>query len=82
MEILGMILLGVGVIVSLIGGIWFIVVTFRESVLWGLGSMFVPFVSLIFLITHWKAAAKPFGISLLGSVIFGVASVLMPEATQ
>ena len=63
------ILLVFGVILSVIGGIWFLIVAFQESVLWGLGCMFVPFVSLIFLITHWRDAAKPFGVSLLGSVM-------------
>jgi hypothetical protein len=62
-----------GIIMSAIGGIWFLVVAFQESVLWGLGCMFVPFVSLIFLISHWSNAAKPFGVSLLGSVIMVIA---------
>ena len=48
MEILGMILVGIGGITVLVGSIWFLVVTFQESLLWGLGCMFVPFVSLIF----------------------------------
>jgi hypothetical protein len=74
------ILLVLGIIVSTIGGIWFLVVAFKESVLWGLGCMFVPFVSLIFLISHWSDTAKPFGVSLLGSVIMVVAVMIAPQA--
>ena len=36
MEVVGMMLIVVGVIGSLIGGIWFLVVAFQESALWGL----------------------------------------------
>ena len=68
MEVIGFILMAVGMLVALIGGTWFFVVAFRESVLWGLGCIFVPFVSLIFLIMHWDEAGKPFLIKLAGIV--------------
>ena len=80
MELVGMIILGIGGIISLIGGIWFLVVAFRQSVWWGLGSIFIPFVSLIFLIMHWADAKKPFFVSLLGAVIIIVVAILMPGA--
>ena len=80
MELVGMIILGIGGIISLIGGIWFLVVAFRQSVWWGLGSIFIPFVSLIFLIMHWADAKKPFFVSLLGAVIIVVVAILMPGA--
>lgn len=44
-------------------------VAFRQSILWGLGSLFVPFVGLIFAIMHWADAKKPFLISLGGTVL-------------
>lgn len=37
-----------------------LVTAFKESVLWGLGFLFVPFVSLIFIIKHWSETRKPF----------------------
>jgi hypothetical protein len=82
MGALGMILLVVGGIISAIGGIWFIIVAFQESVLWGLGCLLIPFVSLIFLITHWRDASRPFWVSLLGSIITLVATLMMPDAIQ
>lgn len=48
------------------GAIWFLVESFRESVLWGLGCFFFSPVSLVFLILHWDVAKKPFGLQLLG----------------
>ena len=80
METLGMIIWGIGGIVCLIGGIWFLVVAFRETIWWGLGCLFIPIVALVFLIMHWGDAAKPFFVSLLGVVIMVVVAVLIPGA--
>lgn len=55
-----MILLVIGFGISVVAGIWFLIVAFKQSVLWGLGCLFVPFVSLVFLIMHWQEAKRPF----------------------
>ena len=67
---LSTILLVSGFVVFLIGSFGFLIATFRIGILWGLSCMFLPFVSFIFLIVHWKVASKPFFVSLLG---FGIA---------
>jgi len=82
MDILGVILIGGGTICSVTGGIGFIVATFRESIWWGLGCLCVPFVELIFLITHWQEAKGPFGLRLVGGVLVILATLLSPELTQ
>ena len=74
-----------GWLVAFAGGIWLVVVAFKESVLWGLGTLFVPFVGLAFAITHWQAAKTPFLINVVGVVIAMGAAVAagmtgMPEA--
>lgn len=61
----------IGLIIFLAGSIGFLIAAFRAGILWGLSCMFLPFVSLIFLFLHWKIAAKPFLISILGvSILF------------
>ena len=55
-----------------IGGIWVLIEAFKESILWGLGCIFIPLVSLIFVIMHWDKAGKPFLIQLVGIVLFAV----------
>jgi excalibur calcium-binding domain-containing protein len=60
------ILQGTGLIVLLIGSFWYLITTFRTGILWGLSCMFLPFVSFVFLFVHWKVAAKPFLVSILG----------------
>lgn len=81
MQILLLLLSVIGGIAIMVGGIWFIIVTFQESVLWGLGCLFVPFVSLAFLILHWDKAGKPFLIQLAGLVPFIIAALLAGPGT-
>lgn len=58
-----------GVILSLVGGLWIVVNAFRTSVLWGLGSLLVPFVSLIFAIMNFGANKIPLLLCVVGAVI-------------
>jgi len=57
-----------GFIVFAIGGIWVLIKSFQESIWWGLGVMFVPFVDLVFLAIYWSNVKKPFGIQVFGGV--------------
>ena len=75
------VLVAVGYIVSLVGGIMFLIVAFKESALWGLGCLFIPLVSLFFLISHWKDAKKAFLIQMIGAVII-ILTVLMQGSGQ
>lgn len=58
-----------GLLVALAGGVWFLVVAFKEHILWGLGSLLVPFVSLVFLIMHFGKSWRPFVVQVLGILI-------------
>ena len=60
-ERLGIRFIGQGLILSTIGGILFLIVAFRDSVMWGLGGLFLPFMAGIFLILHCTDIVKPFG---------------------
>ena len=63
-------------LVATIGGLWFLVTAFSEGLLWGLGTLFVPFVGLFFLILHWNKASKPFFTYFLGISALIIWSVL------
>ena len=76
MEALAAIIMGIGGIITLVGAIWFLVVAFQESIVWGLLCLFIGFVSIIFLILHWREAKKPFLVELAGIGIFIVGNVL------
>lgn len=63
-----------GVVAIVIGGVWMLIRAFSEGIIWGLGCLFLPLVSLFFLIVHWRQAKDPFFLQLLGiGIIFGAA---------
>lgn len=82
MTVVLTILAGLAGLAALVAGIWLLVEAFKTHVLWGLGSIFVPFVSLVFVVMHWGKAKKPFLISLAASVVMAVALVPSMMAAQ
>ena len=68
-----------GIIISVVGGIWFLVAAFKVSIGWGIACLFLPFVQLIFLFVHWKEARKPFAVGVLSMGVLFVAAFLMVE---
>ncbi|MEO8350308.1 MAG: glutaredoxin domain-containing protein [Chthoniobacteraceae bacterium] len=69
-------LLTVGAIAALVGNIMVVVAAFRESILWGICYLLLPFASLVFLFCHWSQAKSGFLVSLFGSfmVLGGLAA--------
>ena len=78
MGTVGFIIFLGGAVLSTVAGIWLLVVAFRTSVWWGLGSFFIPFVVLIFTIAYWSEAKRPFLYGLGGSVIMFAGTLFMP----
>ena len=72
-----MLIAGIGGIATLIGSIWLIVAAFRESIIWGLCSLFIPFVSLIFAVTHWDESKRPVILLVGGAVISAIGKAMM-----
>src|SRR5262249_29326930 len=68
---LAIVLLGFGYLVAFVGGVWFPVVAFQESALWGLLCIFVPFASLVFLVMHLEETWRPFVLNLVGAALIG-----------
>ena len=68
---IALILILLGFLLSLIGGIWGLVLAFQDSVLWGVLYLLVPFASLVFVIKKWgnPAVKKSFFLGLLGVAI-------------
>jgi uncharacterized membrane protein len=75
-------LLIVGLILGVVGGIWLLVVAFKTSIWWGLGSLLIAPVALVFVIMHWQPSKKPFFIYLAGLILVIIAAVNMPELRQ
>lgn len=74
--ILGFGLFGIGVIISLVYNILFLVRSFQVSVWWGLGCLFLWPVAICFMILHWDRAREPF-LRGLWAIPFLLASLLL-----
>lgn len=71
-----MIIMVIGGIIALVGNITFIVRMFQTSVVWGLAGLFIPFVSLIWLVMHLDKGGKPFLMALGGAVLMGMGAAM------
>lgn len=69
MQALASILMLLGLVISFIGGVWFIIAAFQDSLAWGLLCLFLPITSFLFLILHADRAFKPFFVSLFGTLL-------------
>ena len=76
MGAFGLVLMLVGIVVAAIGGIMILIQAFRTSVLWGLGTLFVPLVGLIFVFMHWQETKKAFLINVIGTAVMILGIVL------
>ncbi|HEX3654699.1 MAG TPA: hypothetical protein VHV55_02780 [Pirellulales bacterium] len=59
METIGWATGAAGLCAMIVGSIWLLVVAFEEEIAWGIACLILPFVSLIFVATHWNKSAKP-----------------------
>ena len=71
-SIVGAILLVAGIAAWFYWQVRFMVVTYRCSVWWFFGCLFVPIIDLAFLLFNFKIARKPYGLSLLGLILAGL----------
>lgn len=62
-------MIALGVILLLVGNIWILVYAFKASIWWGLGSLFIPFVGLIFVLLNLRDTWKPLLLEIVGFVI-------------
>jgi len=76
---MGELIIILGIVVFIIGGFAFLIAAFRESLWWGLACLFIPIVSLFFLIVHWQDAKTSFFIQLAGFGITVVGSIISPQ---
>lgn len=79
MSIFFGILCGLGGLICVGAGLWLLVLAFQESIWWGLGSLLLSPVMLVFVILHWNKAKVPFLIN-LGGVAMVILGALMLQS--
>jgi len=70
----------ISAVVMLVGGLMMIVAAFRQSILWGLAYLLIPFAALVFLFKHWSEAKRGFFINLIGACGFVACCFSFPQA--
>lgn len=58
-----------GAVFVAIAAIWLLIAAFRQHFAWGLSSLLVPPVLLIFACCHWARARRPLALALFGAVV-------------
>jgi hypothetical protein len=72
----------VGLVLAVSGGLWVLVLAFRQSVLWGLGCLLIPGCAIVFVILYRGETVRPLVINLLGWLLVGVAAMLAPARQE
>jgi hypothetical protein len=79
MEIVEMILLAAGIILAFVGTILILINAFKESIWWGLGGLFVPFILPIYTFMRWEKNKTFFGIWFSGFLFYLGALIYFAE---
>ncbi len=66
----------IGLILSMVGGIWSLLVAFRESVTCGLLYLLLPFYSIYYLFTRWEEMHRPFLVGLAGTAFVHISAAV------
>ena len=77
MEALEGIVTAVGYVVMFVGGILILIKAFQKSLLWCFLSLLLPGAILVFIITNFDVAKKPFFVWLGGFVLFLIGVVAL-----
>ena len=72
----------VGLIVAFVGGIWFLVEAFKESLGWGLICLLFGPAQLVFLFLHSDVALKPFLVQVGGAVLMILSGLMAPSGAE
>jgi len=64
----------IGMLIFVVGVIFYIVEVFRTSVAWGIACVFIYPLGIVFTIMHWKVARNPVLIKLAGLGVMMVGS--------
>jgi hypothetical protein len=59
-----------GILFIVVGHLWIVVLAFRTGLLWGLGCLFLPPVSLIYCVLGFRETWKPLAVVVAGWAMF------------
>lgn len=74
-----LILMVIAFLIVLVGSLQFLVEAFKESLLWGLACVFIPFAALVFLVMYYERVSKYFFIQLGGFAAMVAIAMMAPD---
>jgi hypothetical protein len=69
-------LLRIGYALFFLGGIWIIVLAWQDSIIWGLGCLFLPVLQLFYIGLNWKKSKNAFFLLLAGFGAIFISSLI------
>jgi len=82
MNLIWVSLVVTGLLVSLVGSVWGIILAFRTSIWWRLAWLFLPFAALIFLIAHFRQAKGATLTLLVGTLLLVAGVTQAPQSVR
>ena len=80
MDALGGLMMIVGGAMTVIAWIWVVVIAFREDgFLWGIGSLLIGLVALIYMLMHFDECRTPFWLTVAGIILAVIGIMISPE---
>ncbi len=79
---MGVALIVIGIIVAGIGGIWFLVEVFRDSIGWGVLCLLIGPASLIYLVLNWSDVKNPFFVQLGGLALYIIGIIIAGDGAS
>jgi hypothetical protein len=70
---------GLGGLLLLIAHVMVVLTAFRKGLLWGLAVLFIPIVTLIFVILNWSETRRAVILYVVGSLLAGFGGLRMQE---
>ena len=70
----------VGTVLVIIAHFMVVLAAFRKGLLWGLAVLFIPVVTLVFIILNWKETRRAVILYLLGCLLIGFGGVRLRDA--
>lgn len=58
MEIIGQLFFVIGIAIAIVADIMIVIQAFKTSLLWGLGTLFLPIVGVVFIVLYWDKTKK------------------------
>ena len=58
MDFLGTVLIVIGVVISAVAYIMIVIEAFKTTIWWGLGTLFIQIVGIVYVIMYWEQTKK------------------------